>query len=238
MASEVSITDILKHLVKMEKSMVTKRDVDDLRDKMREKDDVMEKQDDLIKSLYNTIELLKQVQIDTKQRSRKNYIRIYNVERKRNETSATCLTHVQKIIRAAGVEIPIQSIDRAYRVGTGHNKKPPVLIVRFTNSRHRTLLYKKRRFIRQKLGYALQVDLAQENLRILKQVRTIGENSAMQSGYEFAYANVNCVLYVKVSGKFHRFKTVQDAINLMGLATQYDDSDDEGVYVKQLVRYY
>lgn len=144
-------------------------------------------------------------------------LRLYNVQQEEDETAEDCFHKIKEIIKVAHLDIPDPVIDGAHRVGVGYNNKPPAMIVKFTTSRHRTKLYRARKEIKERLGYSLQVDLAKENLYTLKKVREIGKEYRDLTGFEFAYANINCVLYMKINGRFEKFSTLEDAYRLMGI---------------------
>ena len=58
-------------------------------------------------------------------------LRLYNVQQTEDETADDCLLKIKEIIRGACLDIPDPVIDRAHRVGTAYNNKPPALIVRY-----------------------------------------------------------------------------------------------------------
>jgi len=69
-----------------------------------------------------------------------------------------------------------------------------------------------------KLGYSVQADIEKERIeKLLKEVREIGERSRNVTNFEFAYANTNGVLFIKVNGRFERFQSVDDARRIIGL---------------------
>ena len=80
------------------------------------------------------------------------------------------------------------------------------------------------------MGFSLQVDLAKENLHLLNYVREIGEKSKESSGFEYAYVNVNCALFMKKNGNHERFNSLDEAKQLLGLITTGDDTFSQDEY--------
>ena len=67
------------------------------------------------------------------------------------------LEKVKRLVNEAGVDIPDSNINKAHRIRTKKDKKQTI-IVKFTTFRHRTLLYRARRKLKN--GVKLHIDLS------------------------------------------------------------------------------
>ena len=125
------------------------------------------------------------------QYSRRTCLRITNIPCEKDETSEKVLEKVKKLINEAGVDIPESNIDRAHRIGPQKDKKQAV-IVKFTTFRHRTLLFRARRKLKN--GVKLHVNISKKRFKLLLDAQKYVENVAE---VQFVYADVNCNLKVK-----------------------------------------
>lgn len=218
-----TVEDVYAQLYKMKTKMATRDDIEELKEEDLLSEKKILKRTDELELLRSTIETLKNTHLDEEQLTRRNCLRIYNVDFNQNKNE-DYVAKLQSILKNVKIEIPQQFIDGVHK-GCEENSggKPPPLIVKLNTLKHRRKLYRARKQIREKLGYSLQVDLSKEKLDLLRQVRLIGEISRERSGYEYAYAGMNCMLYMKLNGRFLIFKTLEEAKIMLGL-----EKKDEG----------
>ena len=76
-------------------------------------------------------------------------------------------------------------------------------------------MYNARKAIKRAKKVNVQVDLTKHNLKLLEQVRELGESTKEVSKFEFAFANVNCDLLMRVDGRFVRFSSLEEAENIL-----------------------
>ena len=135
------------------------------------------------------------------QYSRRTCLRITNIPCEKDETSEKVLEKIKRLVNEAGVDIPDSNIDRAHRIGPKKEKKQAI-IVKFTTFRHRTLLYRARRKLKN--GVKLHIDLSKKRFKLLldaqKYVENVGE-------VQFVYADINCNLKVKFRNNDESFFT-------------------------------
>ena len=111
-----------------------------------------------------------------------------------NESGEDCLDKVKQLIsELPDIDIPEVVIDRAHRIGkfkTDENGKiiGKQVIVRFTTWRHRTLLYKNRKKLKDVRIY---LDLTKKRLDLLKLASRKVEGNENVS---FAFSDLNCNL--------------------------------------------
>ena len=135
------------------------------------------------------------------QYSRRTWLRITNIPCEKDETSEKVLEKIKRLVNEAGVDIPDSNIDRAHRIGPKKDKKQAI-IVKLTTFRHRSLLYRARRKLKN--GVKLHIDLSKKRFKLLldaqKYVENVGE-------VRFVYADVNYNLKVKFRNNDERFFT-------------------------------
>ena len=95
---------------------------------------------------------------------RRTGLRITNIPCKKDETLEKVLEKVKKMINEAGIDVPDSNTDRAHRIGPKKDKKQAIM-VKFTTFRHRTLLFRARRKLKN--GLKLNVDLSKERFKLL-----------------------------------------------------------------------
>ena len=93
---------------------------------------------------------------------RKQNLRFEGVPIKKNETSDKVLTKVMGLCKEVGVNIPDTVIDRAHRIGVAYvynksKKSCKSIIVRFTTFRHRTVVYRARKNIKDNVRVKLDL---------------------------------------------------------------------------------
>ena len=110
------------------------------------------------------------------------------------ETSSDILKKVKGICAESNLEIPDSNLDRAHRIGKpyfGNIKKVNCksIIVRFNTFRHRSLLYRAKKDIKQKKGYKIR----------LYHKKTLSEANKLASDNQnviFYSPDVNCRLKI------------------------------------------
>ena len=90
---------------------------------------------------------------DLQQYIRRQNVRIFGVKVHDNETSEQVEQFVKDMISDGEIDIPLESLDGAHRIGkkkTGENGVTQPIIVRFTSFRARKIFYRGRKTIKQK----------------------------------------------------------------------------------------
>ena len=137
-----------------------------------------------------------------------------------NESGEECLK--KKVLKDdLKVDIPDVVIDRAHRIGPfkkdeKSSKSYQSIIVRFTTWRHRTLAYRARKNAKK---VRVRLDLTRRRMKLLEKANTwLGDNDE-----NFAFADINCRLCIRLEGEFHYFKDenalteiIKYAWNLLG----------------------
>lgn len=203
----------------------------DCEKKLRRKDDEIQRLQGTVSVLQHSVIALKRSNNSAEQYSRRTSLRIYNVKKESNEKAEDCLKKVVDLIAdpEIGAEIPTAVVDRAHRVGGGRNGKPPAIICKFATFRHRTVLYRKRKEIKAKFGYNIQLDLTKENLNLINEVRDAVEeknNEAEEPVCDFVFADVNCTPTLKKGDEYIRFSSFKEAMEKLGI--EMEDDDDNG----------
>ena len=117
------------------------------------------------------------------------------------------------IIKESESEIPEFVLDRAHHIGltyTDNNsaKKMQSIIVRFTTSKHRTLLYENHKNI--KSGARIRLDLTKDRYNLLVSDRKGGNNCPK---VYYVYVDINCRLKVKLADESHKFFESMEELN-------------------------
>ena len=110
------------------------------------------------------------------------------------ETSSDVLEKVKEICAESNLEIPDSNLDRAHRIGKSYfdkikKVKCKSIIVRFNTFRHRTLLYRAKKDIKQKKGYKIRLDLTKQCSLMLSEANKLASNN---QNANLCYADVNC----------------------------------------------
>ena len=149
---------------------------------------------------------------------RRQNVRIFNVPVPNKETSSQVEQIVKNMIRVGEIDIPVESLDRAHRIGKKNRSADGVvtqqIIVRFTSFRDRTKFYRGRKVIKEKYGVgSVGLDLTGERYSLLKEARTLTNNV---EGIQFAYSDVNCNLRVfTTSGEHLIFDSISSLHDLI-----------------------
>ena len=117
------------------------------------------------------------------------------------------------IIKESECEILEFVLDRAHHIGltyTDNNsaKKMQSIIVRFTTSKHRTLLYENHKNI--KSGVRIRLDLMKDRYNLLVSDRKRGNNCPKVN---YVYAGINCRLKVKLADESHKLFEFMEELN-------------------------
>ena len=131
---------------------------------------------------------------DNEQYGRRLCLRLGGIPSVDNETSDDVLKKVRDII--AESKVPDEVIDRAHRIGATYtdrdsNVKCQSVIVRFTTFRHRTIIYRARKELKNNVS--VHLDLTKNRYAILKEARQIVEKNEK---IKFVYADINCRMKV------------------------------------------
>ena len=144
---------------------------------------------------------------ENQQYGRRLCLRVKNLEKKVNETPDSILDSLRLLFEEEEIDIPDNCLDRAHRVSRNND----TVIVRFTTFRHRTLLYKKRKEIKERKNISIHLDLTKDRLNMLLAANDYVKNLPNVS---FAYADINCRLKVRMSNdKEFFFISMEDLIN-------------------------
>ena len=140
-----------------------------------------------------------------------------------SESADECLNKVKDVFKEIGVAIPDEVIDRAHRIGKvqkSRGKKSQQMIVKFTMWRHRTMVYRARKNAKK---VKIHLDLTKSNLDLL-----IRANERLKGNDEnFAFADVNCRLCLKLDGEFKYLETEHEFLNLIGQSHSENSSTGE-----------
>ena len=138
-------------------------------------------------------------------------LRILDVDGDDSKTSDGVFDECKELFNNLGFDIPDVYIDRTHRIG----KKTPgwvrPIIARFTTWRHRTMVYRK---WNDCVNCRITLDLMKTGMDILKETFDLARQIDHIS---YAFADINCSLYVKLSnGSFKLFSSIDDLNNLQG----------------------
>ena len=116
---------------------------------------------------------------------------------RKKESSDDVLNKVRGLISDTKSDIPETVIDRAHRIGPKiskeNGKKSQSIIVRFTTFRHRTILYKNRKNVKDG-KVKIRLDLTKSRyLTLCKCYDLLKQNPGAA---KFAYCDINCRLKV------------------------------------------
>ena len=166
--------------------------------------------------LEKHVEALSKNANNQEQYNRRLCLRINGIPlpRKSNESESAdeCLQKVKGVFKEIGVAIPDEVIDRAHRIGKvrqSRGKKSQQMIVKFTTWRHRIMVYRARKNSKK---VKIHLDLTKSNLDLI-----IRANEKLKENDDnFAFADVNCRLCLKLDGEFKYFETENEFLNLIG----------------------
>ena len=139
-----------------------------------------------------TLELEKD---DLEQYGRRVYVRIDDVPVEFEETADSVYEKVGEFFREARPDIPVSCIDRAHRIGSEYKscrnkKKCCSILVCFVSFRHRTVLYRNRKRLKD---VRVKLDLTKLSYRILKEAIGLAKE---HPDLDYVFADVNCRLKV------------------------------------------
>ena len=142
---------------------------------------------------------------DLEQYQRRLCLRINGIpapESGKRETAEESLEKVKEVFEELGIDIPDVVIDKAHRLGNMteiDGKSYEQMIVRFTNRRQRTLVY---RAWKKSKSHSIKLDLTAARAPILKNANN---NLLPSRKYSFVFAGINCRLCAKLGSKFFYF---------------------------------
>ena len=134
------------------------------------------------------------------------------------ETSSDVLEKVKEICAESNLEIPDSNLDRAHRIGKSYfdkikKVKCKSIIVRFNTFRHRTLLYRAKKDIKQKKGYKIRLGLTKRYYLMLSEANKLASDN---QDANFCYANLNCRLKIRWNDNQEDFfDTLEDLRDLL-----------------------
>ena len=134
------------------------------------------------------------------------------------ETSSDALEKVKEIYAESNLEIPDLNLDRAHRIGKSYfdkikKVKCKSIIVRFNTFRHRTLLYRSKKDIKQKKGYKIRLGLTKRRYLMLSEANKLASDN---QNANFCYADVNCRLKIRWNDNQEDFfDTLEDLRDLL-----------------------
>ena len=192
---------LAEKLDKVHESMATKDCIKQLSEKIMKQTQRIDSLKVKVEFLENHIRKLEESVDDQEQYNRRLYLRIAGIPitgEGKNESGEQFLAKVQQVFQELNVNIPDTAIDRAHRIGRGHQ-----MIVRFTSWRYRTLVYRARKT--KDSPYKIRLDLTKKRLNAI--VATNDILKAKEIG--FSFADVNCRLCAKIGNKFYYFSTLE-----------------------------
>lgn len=133
---------------------------------------------------------------ELEQYGRRLCLRIDGVPCQQNETSDDVLEKVVGIISDAKCDIPGNVLDRAHRIGPFYKDKKSgkdmrSIIVRFSTFRHRSLLYKSRRNLKNNIS--LKLDLTRFRYKTLvDSIKLVSNHESVN----YVFADINCRLKI------------------------------------------
>ena len=145
-------------------------------------------------------------------------MRIDEVPSVDRETSSDVLEKVKKICAESMLEIPDSNLDRAHGIDKPYfhkikKVKCESIIVRFNNFRHRTLLHRAKKDIKQKKGYKIRLDLTKSRYLMLSEANKLASDN---QNANFCYADVNCRLKIRWNDNQEDFfDTLEDLRDLL-----------------------
>ena len=182
-------------------------------EKLEERDKKIKSLEDRIERLESSLAVVNRLEyrIDNEEQySRRQCLRINNVELPGDEESEDCMQKVEDILTELDCGVGIDSVDRAHRIGQrkisdDDGKVQQQIIVRFSSFRDRTKVYRNRKKLDD---IKIRLDLTRSRLGTLKQASEWAKGCGDVS---FAFADINYNLAAKMkNGKFLFFSSVSD----------------------------
>ena len=155
--------------------------------------------------LENLVQTLERKTDDVEQYGRRLCLRIDNIPIGEGENPKVIEQELQKEFADMGVELPVDAIDRAHRIGKKYDIEveevdgtttevtKQQVIVRFSSWKYRTLVYRNRNKSKK---VRIKIDLTKRRLELLSYARDIMKGV---EGIEYVFCDVNCRLNVKLS---------------------------------------
>ena len=135
-----------------------------------------------------------QLLVKKQQYSRRLCLIIDGVPSVDKETSSDVLEKVKEICAEPNLEVPDSNLGRAHRIGKSYFDKIKKvncksIIVRFNTFRHRTLLYRAKKDIKQKKWYKIRLALTKRRYLMLSEANKLASDN---QNANFCYADLNC----------------------------------------------
>ena len=130
---------------------------------------------------------------------RRQCLRFEGVTTEQNETIDKVLSKVMDMCKEAGVDIPDTVIDRVHRIGEAYfdnkrKKNCKSIIVHFITFRHRTMIYRAKK--NMKNNVPVKLDLTKKCYDLLVSANRFVANI---NSVKFFYADINCRPKIKWS---------------------------------------
>ena len=179
-------------------------------------DDTVAVLEERIKYLEERIEVMENLERridDGEQYSRRQCLRLNNIELPQQGEKETCMEKVEKVLRDLDCGVGVESVDRAHRIGpvkvSDEGSRSQQMIVRFNSFRDRTKVYRARKSLSGDSGVKVRLDLTKKRLDTLIKAQDLVKNHGK---CEFAFADINCNLSVKLKGSkgFIFFTSIAD----------------------------
>ena len=215
-----SLDDVMSELKLLKKLMnesaekaATKEDVIDLKATIEQQNLTIKSLGDKVQSLQSEVETLKLDLDDKEQYQRRTSLRIFGLPQEEGEDSESCRAKIIKIIQDEKLDITLDSVDRAHRIGKREKGKPAQVILKFATFRSRTIFYRARDRIKTNHKVRTHLDLTKSRLDTLNKAKNLSESS---SKVKFICANINCELMAVTDGKPFYFRTLDDLDIFLG----------------------
>ena len=215
-----SLDDVMSELKLLKKLMnesaekaATKEDVIDLKATIEQQNLTIKSLGDKVQSLQSEVETLKLDLDDKEQYQRRTSLRIFGLPQEEGEDSESCRAKIIKIIQDEKLDITLDSVDRAHRIGKREKGKPAQVILKFATFRSRTIFYRARDRIKTNHKVRTHLDLTKSRLDTLNKAKNLSESS---SKVKFICANINCELMAVTDGKLFYFRTLDDLDVFLG----------------------
>eukprot|EP00112_Aurelia_sp_Birch-Aquarium-sp1_P001141 Seg1118.2 transcript_id=Seg1118.2/GoldUCD/mRNA.D3Y31 product="hypothetical protein" protein_id=Seg1118.2/GoldUCD/D3Y31 len=179
-------------------------------------DDTVVSLEERVKYLEERIEVMETLEHridDEEQYSRRQCLRINNIELPPQGEKEACMKEVEKVFRDLNCGVGVESVDRAHRIGpvkvTDAGSRCQQMIVRLNSFRDRTKVYRARTNLSDDSNVKVRLDLTKKRLDTLIKAQDLVKNHGK---CEFAFADINCNLSVKLkrSKGFTFFTSIND----------------------------
>ena len=231
--NETAIKGIIENAIQ---HLATKDDMDKLISTLEQKLEAvinekielaMKPFEDRIVSLENKLSLYEahmeklEVEVEkAEQYSRRSCLRIYGIpvpdDANKSETSHDCVEKVLDLCKEMEVNIPDSEIDRAHRIGSKKRVEgvdQQAVIVKFKSWKSRCAFYRGRKKLDENSPVRIRLDLTAKRLKLL----SLAIELSKKNGHvDFAFADVNCRLALKMSsGQFKFFTTEEELLEII-----------------------